>query len=813
MRLLPLNTALLCLLSVILLSGPAQAANPSADQALKLVPVQAGVDFDRPTAAEAAKCKILAKKIDGQVGWIIESPNGTILRRFIDTNGDNIVDQWSYFKDGIEVYRDIDSNYNGKADQYRWFNTGGSRWAIDKNEDGEIDAWKTISAEEVTAEIVASIATHDANRFARLMLTDDELNSLGLGTERTENIAEKIAKATAAFKAMSARQKTLGQNAVWVQFSAGLPGVVPAGTDHSTKDVRVYENVTAIAESDGQHRQVQIGTLVQVGDTWRAINLPQIAAEGQAEAAPEGLFFRVSLPVRNETDAAGAGGMTQKLLADLENLDKEAVQAVTAADQAKYTERRADLLQQIADASKSPDQRAMWFRQLADMLSAAVQSGTYDGGAKRLDSLYEKLSKNETDKDIAAYVKFRQLTAAYFLAMKAPKADFAKIQANWLKTLEQYAADYPNSPDAAEAMLQLAISEEFGGEEDAAKKWYRKIADQFPDSAPAQKASRGADPHRLGRPADQARRPKPAGKPRRSGRPSRQGRADPVLGDLVRPGQDRHGHAQGAVEQVRPLVHRHRRQPGQQRRGPERLSLRQPVALAADFRERRHGQPPGQRDGHHHRPHHDPRRSAGQGRQPQRLDGRPRIRTEEADSLIAGCVKRTTRWGGSCTAAPGTIVTRWGGSCTAAPGIIVPMLRMGTPCPDAPASVVAGEKVQTGCPLIICIFSLPRVAPSLLHTSRQREFRQRSHHFVLFSSPGVYAWGGGRRFVVLSRRFTGVLLVAIAGGPWNGVIRGRIIGFSEIGNIVCCTGPRNTPYYHNWYCVPVIKIARIRCTK
>ena len=109
--------------------------------------------------------------------------------------------------------------------------------------------------------------------------------------------------------------------------------------------------------------------------------------------------------------------------------------------------------------------------------------------AERLDSLFEKLSKNETDKDLAAYVKFRQLTAAYFLAMKAPKADFAKIQANWLKTLEQYAADYPNSPDAAEAMLQLAISEEFGGEEDAAKKWYRKIVDQFPDSAAAQKAS------------------------------------------------------------------------------------------------------------------------------------------------------------------------------------------------------------------------------------------------------------------------------------------------------------------------------------
>ena len=80
--------------------------------------------------------------------------------------------------------------------------------------------------------------------------------------------------------------------------------MVPAGTDGSTKDVRVYENVMAIVESDGQHRQVQIGTLVQVGDEWRVIDLPQIAAEGQAEAAPAGFFFRASLPVR-ERDRRG----------------------------------------------------------------------------------------------------------------------------------------------------------------------------------------------------------------------------------------------------------------------------------------------------------------------------------------------------------------------------------------------------------------------------------------------------------------------------------------------------------------------------
>ena len=161
---------------------PSFAANPSAEQALKLTPIQEGVDYDRPTPEEAAKCKISARKIDGHVGWVVESPDGLILRKFVDTNGDNVVDQWSYYKDGVEVYRDIDSDFNGKADQYRWFNTGGTRWGVTRTKTGNDRAsWKVISAEEVTAEVVAALAKQDVQRFTRLLLTPDELQSLGLG--------------------------------------------------------------------------------------------------------------------------------------------------------------------------------------------------------------------------------------------------------------------------------------------------------------------------------------------------------------------------------------------------------------------------------------------------------------------------------------------------------------------------------------------------------------------------------------------------------------------------------------------------------
>ena len=73
--------------------------------------------------------------------------------------------------------------------------------------------------------------------------------------------------------------------------------------------------------------------------------------------------------------------------------------------------------------------------------------------------------------------------------MQSKKADYSKIQTEWLKTLEQYIDEYPTSADAAEAMLQLAISQEFMGQEDDAKKWYVRIVKEFPESPAAKKAA------------------------------------------------------------------------------------------------------------------------------------------------------------------------------------------------------------------------------------------------------------------------------------------------------------------------------------
>src|SRR5262245_9387161 len=271
----------------------AWAAKPTAVEALKLVPVQKDVDYDVPEAKEIEKCTVDVETVGGITGWVVRSDGGQLLRRFLDTNGDNKVDQWCYFANGIEIYRDIDANFNNKADQYRWLGTSGVRWGTDENEDGRIDGWKQISPEEVTEELVTALKDGDAARFQRLLLTTDELSSLGLGSERVSEIKAKLAAASEKFGEVARKQTLVGKSAEWVSFGASRPGILTAGTEGSTKDLVVYDNVTAIVQN-GKEKTTQliVGSLVRVGERWRLIDLPKNLLTEPGAPSVVGYFFQ-----------------------------------------------------------------------------------------------------------------------------------------------------------------------------------------------------------------------------------------------------------------------------------------------------------------------------------------------------------------------------------------------------------------------------------------------------------------------------------------------------------------------------------------
>lgn len=459
------------------LGGSVWAATPSPEQALKLAPSQKDIEFDTPAAAQLAQCQIKAEKVAGKTGWVVRDPQGTILRKFVDTNGDNVVDRWSFYQDGIEVFRDVDSNYNGKIDQCRWLNVGGSRWGVDANEDGKIDSWKSISAEEVSAEVAQALRDRDPDRFQRVLLSKAELTQLGLDPVKTKELEQRMASAVAEFTATSSKQKVLKPKSRWVDFGGLRPSIVPG--DDGGADLTIYDNTMAIVDTEGQTGQIHLGTLVRVGDSWRVVDGPQMEA-----------LTRASFSARPDTadvPAADAPGeAAQRLLSDLEKLDQQMVAAASLDEQAKINAQRADLLEKLVEQASAED-RAAWVRQLADTVSAAVQSGGYPDGVARLQAMAGKLT-DPADADLKTYIEFRHLMADYVLKLQTPGGDAGKTQTEWLANLEKFVKDHPQSPDAPEAMLQLATTQEFAGNEAESLKWYGQIVSDFSQTPVAKKA-------------------------------------------------------------------------------------------------------------------------------------------------------------------------------------------------------------------------------------------------------------------------------------------------------------------------------------
>jgi hypothetical protein len=377
-------------------STAAQPATPSARQALQITPIQRDVEYDVPSPEEIDKCTMQVFRSGKQSGWIVRAPDGAILRKFVDTNGDNMVDQWCYYKDGLEVYRDIDSNFNGKVDQYRWFHTAGLRWGIDANEDGRIDSWRMISAEEVAAEVVAALATKDIQRFQRVLLSPTELKNLGLGAERAQELERKLGAAVERFRRLIADQSPLPPGARAIQFSGNRPGMVPAGTDESTQDLRVYENAVVVAEADQKTTQILLGTLVAVGDTWKVIDAPQFLGDSPEPVELAGFFFRAKAPEVSQPQVTGMAEQIKQLVDQLEKIEQAINRTSDARELVALYQQKADLLERLAAAASSEEERTLWIRQLADELSYASQEGSYPQAEQRLERLYNSVVKLDT---------------------------------------------------------------------------------------------------------------------------------------------------------------------------------------------------------------------------------------------------------------------------------------------------------------------------------------------------------------------------------------------------------------------------------
>jgi thiol-disulfide isomerase/thioredoxin len=469
------------------------AADPleKLTKALAFKPRQPDVNYEMVKPEAIAECSIEETTRSDGKGFLVTGPGAVPLRWFVDTNNDNRLDRWCYFNAGVEVYRESDTNFNETADEYRWLSTEGLRWGTDKDEDGTIDSWSMISAEEVTAEVVRAAASRDSERFSRLLITESEIASLNLGKEKEELLKQKIVDARSQFKSWAAGQNVVTTQSKWTNFGADKPGIVPAGTDGSKKDIVVYENVVALLEDAGKAKQLLVGTMIQVGPTWRLIDLPKTVSEG-AVVSDSGVFFSVSFqPRANGSASENTGGISkamERLITELQEVD-EKLHSSTASESEKglLQVRRADAIEKLVSASVSAEDRTTWIHQFADTVGAAAQTGEYPQGIARLESFMQKLTKTEASKDDLAYVHFRAITADNNYQMQQPNADFEQLQKSYLTQLEKFIEQYPNSNDSAEAMIQIALSAEFSGDLKEAEKWYSEAKNKFGSTLPGRK--------------------------------------------------------------------------------------------------------------------------------------------------------------------------------------------------------------------------------------------------------------------------------------------------------------------------------------
>ncbi len=493
--------ALTCCLWPAAVSEAQAPKAPTAEALLKgYVPSQKGVEYDTPDAAEMAKCQVTLEK----GSYVVTGPSNEILRRFTDSNGDGAPDMYRYYHLGLEVYRDIDTNgdykarKNTKPDQFRWMNWGGTRWGVDENEDGKVDYWKVISAQEAARVAVEALISGDLQALSTVMVNDSDIQALRLPAATAKLIQEATSDLAKKAQASLSNSKVLNAKTQWVRFDPPLPGLVLAEDLGTTRDVVVYENSMGYVQNGEKLELISIGEMVQVGETWKLIQVPSpLDMSGKTVVQIGGILMQPSGMRPDDIGTPGAGEMPaemQKLLADLQKID-DASPRPDAPPKAftDYNVARANVSEQLVKMARSDEERQQWIQQFTDSLSTATQSGLYPEGLPRLIALQESAKANQT---LLGYIFYRRLMAEYAVRLKkdeevapanAGKAREA-TQKWWFEQLEAFARQWPNSEDAPDAVVQLAISYELMGRIADAQAWYAQLAKNYPSTEGGVKA-------------------------------------------------------------------------------------------------------------------------------------------------------------------------------------------------------------------------------------------------------------------------------------------------------------------------------------
>jgi thiol-disulfide isomerase/thioredoxin len=471
--------------------------NPAAMLKIKPLPL-AGVDYDTPTdpaAINACKVETIENAQKRTIGYALRDGQGKLLRRFIDAMNKGYVNQWSYYQDGFEVYRDIDLDGDQTADESRWFNAAGTRIAqIDKG--NRIKGWKRISAEEASKVLVQALASGNLALLETVIATSEELKAAGLPDDLVKRVAVSAEERTNQAKTLQASLVGWTKQTTWNRFDGAMPHTIPADPELGLdSEIILYENaVVFTGNANGQANPakmafLQVPEVVKLGDCWKFIGLPRaidpdkpvVASEGGLRAALASLGGSNVAP--GTRDEALEGPL--KALADFDNQNAELLRTGDKKDTARFHFNRVKLLRDVVKAASDAEDRLIYDRQIVDSLVAAYRTGQYPAGKKLIEGIVKEGGK------LGSYAAYQLIGAEFAIKNDEPGANFLANQKQWMSDLEGFLNTYGKSDEAPEVLLQLASANEFNAEEDKAKEEYRKLSQAFPDT-PAGKKATGA---------------------------------------------------------------------------------------------------------------------------------------------------------------------------------------------------------------------------------------------------------------------------------------------------------------------------------
>ncbi|MDR2643177.1 MAG: peroxiredoxin family protein [Planctomycetaceae bacterium] len=469
--------AVTCFSQFLILNAQEDNVTDKLLTALKFKPIQKDVEYDIPTEAEIPQCKI--NLYENKRGYIVTNSQNHVIRIFFDKNGDGQIDQWSYYRNGIEVYRDVAASGSGKADQFRWLNHGGTRVGVDVNRDSVIDYWKNISAEEVSREVVLAVGARDVGRFLRASLSQEELQVLGLGKNLNDSVAQKIAALQNDF-IESVKSMNLGNNLQWYQLNAGFPGTVPAGSNGIASDLQVYENTIATVGTGKETKQISIGTIVKVSENnWRVIDVPKLYDESTSAYTfiPQSAVSNISGQSDNEVI---------KLINDYQKLAAETPSLPENQRPAQHKKTMGMMLQ-IINLSATEKDRELWIKLMADEIMEAAQKKEFPEAESYIDQIYKSVANSESA-ELAAYVRYRQIMTEYH----ATKMEEIKAYTAWMTNLENFVTEkrFEATETGLEVMMQLAGNREMSSRtNEEPLKWYTRIVELAGNKPIAAKAN------------------------------------------------------------------------------------------------------------------------------------------------------------------------------------------------------------------------------------------------------------------------------------------------------------------------------------